>query len=126
MYFSFETQAKYIFSTIECVITILNGLKTNIAECLALALPPYTLNAEWSLDCAEDLNWNMAYERHILDYSHRSIVEQKTAYERVTPERLMAVSCDLFTPDNAVLTLKTKKKKFNQEEARRLLLLLNT
>ena len=118
LYFSFEIEKKNIFPSIQKVVEVIRDVKTNITDELSYVLPVYLDNAEMDLDDAEALNWNMAYECHIMQNTYKSIEEKKKAYQRVTPMRIMDVAKEVFTPDNVILTLKTNKKAFDFETAR--------
>jgi len=117
MYFSFEIAKKNILASIEKVIGVLHGIKTNITEELAYITPFYIDNAEFDLDDAEKLNWDMAYECHIMNNPYKSIEEKKKEYQCVTPNRIKEIANEIFTRDNMIITLKTNKKVFNLEEA---------
>lgn len=121
LYFSFEVRKKHIFHVVEKVITILKDLKNNVTNELLFVLPAYMDNAELMLDDVEDLNWNMAYECHIMNCKYKNIEERKAAYRSVTPKRIMEMAHEIFILDNLVFTIKTDKKRFNVEEVGQLL-----
>ena len=117
LYFSFEISKKNILPAIKKVIDVLRGLKTYITDELSCVLPQYVDNAELDLDNNERLNWNMAYECHIMQNTYKSIEEKKNEYIRVTPTRIMEIAKEIFTQNNMVITLKTNKRVFKLEEA---------
>jgi len=121
LYVSFEVQKKNIVHAVERVIAVLKGLKNNITNELSFVLPAYTDNAELILDAVEDLNWNMAYECHIMNCKYKNIEERKIAYRNITPERIMEMAREIFVLDNLVFTIKTDKKGFNVEAVRQVL-----
>lgn len=121
LYVSFEVQKKNIFHAVERVAAVLKGLKNNITNELSFVLPAYTDNAELILDTIEDLNWNMAYECHIMNCKYKNIEERKIAYRNITPERIMEIAREVFILDNLVFTIKTDKKGFNVEAVRQIL-----
>jgi predicted Zn-dependent peptidase len=118
LYFSFEIEKKNILSAIQKVIDLLCNIKRAITDELECIVPFYTDNAESDLDDPEKLNWNMAYECHIMQNSYKSIDEKKKEYQCVTPTRMMEIAKEIFIKNNMIVTLKTDKKTFNLEEAR--------
>lgn len=121
LHVSFEIQKKNIVHAVERVIAILKGLKNNITNELSFVLPAYTDNAELILDVIEDLNWNMAYECHIMNCKYKNMEERKAAYRNITPERIMEMAREIFVLDNLVFTIKTDKKELNVEAVRQVL-----
>ena len=117
LYFSFEINRKNILPAIKKVIDVLNGLKTGITDELACVLPQYVDNAELDNDYYENLNWNMAYECHIMQNSYKSIGEKKIEYQSIYPTRIMEIAKEIFTLNNMVITLKTNKRAFDLEQA---------
>jgi len=99
------------------VIEVIRGLKMNISDELSYVLPMHLDNAYIDLDDAEGLNWNMAYECHIMQNTYGSVEEKKREYLTVTPDRMMEIAKEIFTPDHMVLTLKANKKLFDVEAA---------
>lgn len=119
--FTFEVQKKNILPSIEKVVRILSELKTAVTDELLYVLPTYVDNAEFILDSDEELNWNRAYECHIMGNSHQSVQEEKQQYQKITPERIQTIAGEIFTRNNMILTLKTEKKTFPVEEASKLI-----
>jgi predicted Zn-dependent peptidase len=117
LYFSFEIEKKNIISAIQKVIDVLNYVKINITDELECIIPFYTDNSEFELDNAEELNWNMAYECHIMQNSYKSIEEKKKEYKNVSPTRIMKIAREIFTQNNMTITLKTNKRTFDLEKA---------
>lgn len=121
LHFQYEVQAKNLPASIERVVAVLADLKEHPAE-LAYVKAPYTENADILLDSDEDLNWNMAYDSHILRQGFSSVGERAKAYEAVTPGRIREIAREIFVPDNMVVTMKTDKKKLDAGKIRELLL----
>lgn len=121
LYFSFELQKKNILPAMEKVVASLNRLKTDLDGALSYVLPFYMDNAELALDDAEGLNWNMAYECHIMPNNYRSVAEKKQEYERVTAERIMQIAEEIFVRDHMLVALQTNKKTFPLEKAKDIL-----
>ena len=98
---------------------ILRDLKNGLEDELDYVLPNYIDNAEIILDEPQRLNFIMAYESHILGRGFKSIHERKKLYSSVSKEALVEAMNNIFTVDNLVLNIKTKKKKsLNKREVR--------
>lgn len=122
-YFQYEISAKYIYESITNVVMLLSDLKHFISkEDMDVILPHYIDNAELLLDEPEELNWEMAYNIHILNSQHKSIEEIKKAYESITPQRLQQVAQEIFLPENLIVTLKGDKKKIDLEKIKKIVM----
>lgn len=124
LYFSFEVQLCNLLDSIKRVIQILSEMKSCQKDELDYAKTPYIDNADFLLDDDEDLNWNMAYENHIMDSQFKSIEQRKQAYSDVNAERIAAMSCEIFRPENLVVTIKGDQKKIETDGIRKILLFL--
>ncbi len=113
LYFSFELQTSNVLSAVEILIERFNQLKINMDEELSYATAPYVDNAYTMLDDASDLNWNFAYENHILNCQYQSLEERIAAYQKVAAKRMTEIAQDIFRPENLTLTLKGKKAKID-------------
>lgn len=122
LYFLYEVQFCHLLDSVKRVIRILSELKNEDCDNLDYVKAPDIDNADFLLDIDEDLNWNMAYECHILNSRFHSIEERKQAYAAVTSKRIAEISREIFRPDNLVVTLKGDKKKINTEDIRDLCL----
>ena len=85
----------------------------NDASGLSRAKVYYTDNACLMLDNAEELNWTMAYENHILNEKVKSIDEKRRLYESVTESDIKALAKKVFVRSNLVTGIKGKKKKID-------------
>lgn len=124
LYFSFEVQYGNLMDSIDKVIRILTEMKNCQQEELDYAKTPYIDNADFMLDDDEDLNWNMAYENHIMNSRFLSIEQRKLAYDAVEPARISEISREIFKPENLVVTVKGDQKKIETDSIRNILLLL--
>lgn len=124
LYFSFEIQSSAILTAVEVLIQRLKQLKLTMDEELSYAISPYIDNAYAMLDDVSDLNWNFAYENHILNCGYCSMEDRIQAYQAVTANRLTQIAQDIFRPANLTLTLKGKKAKINISDLQNLLLTL--
>ena len=113
LYFSFELQTSNVLTVVEVLIERFNELKQNMEEELTYAIAPYVDNAQFMLDDAPELNWNFAYDNHILNCQYQSLDDRIFAYQSVTAKRLTELAQDIFRPENLTLTLKGKKAKID-------------
>ncbi len=118
LHFQYEVQSKKLMESIAKVIAILAGLKQGLTDELEYAMPPFTENAELMMDSDEELNWNMAYDCHIMNASFRSLSERSRLYSQVTPDRIVQLCREIFRADNMVVTIKTDKNRLNVEQVR--------
>jgi hypothetical protein len=95
---------------------ILHKLKKGLQDELEYVLPNYLDNAEIMLDEPERLNFIMAYEAHILNQKFKSIDERRKLYSSIKKEELVEAMQEIFTEDNLVLNINTKKKKTVDKE----------
>ena len=91
-------------------------------DALPGARAPYTENAAFILDGAKELNWSLAYERHILSLPYASPEARSDAFRAVTPEDLSALAEALFRPDCLSLCLKADKRTVDTARLREILL----
>ncbi len=124
LYFSFEVQSSNLSKAVETVLRRLNELKHSMDEELSHAIAPYVDNAYVMLDDVSDLNWNFAYENHILNCGYKSLDDRICAYQSVSAARLCEIAGEIFRRENLTLTVKGKKAKVDTavlEEYMRLL-----
>ncbi len=115
---SFETSSADFASALGLVKEIFEGItKTITTEELELAKVPYTENYAFILDDAENLNWNKAWESHILNFGYETLEERRDAYSRVSEEEAVKTAKAIFSPQN--LTVSAKHK--NPETATRII-----
>ena len=115
LYFSFELQSSAILTAVSILLERLEQLKQNIDQELSYAIAPYVDNAYIMLDDVSDLNWNFAYENHILNCNYQSLEDRIRAYQKVTAKRLTQIARDIFIPSNLTLSLKGKKAKIDTD-----------
>lgn len=111
LFLSFEIAPSQMLKAARKVTDVLCQLKRGEGICLDYVLPPYVDNSDMQLDDAESLNWTLAYERHFLGETWTNLSERSTHYSQVTPERIQALACDIFRPENLTLCYKGKKSE---------------
>ncbi len=112
---SFELSYKKLYDGISAAIKLLRDIKTD-ASGLSRAKVYYTDNAELMLDNAEDFNWTMAYENHILGEKQTSLVERKRKYEAVTEKEISDMASLVFRRSNLIVGVKGRKKKIDDDK----------
>lgn len=122
IYLQYSIMKSRLLDSVELTARMFASMKKNITQGdLALALPKYTDNRLFSLDSAERLNWQMAYDNHILNCGYKSISELGGMYQLVTPERLLQIAGEIFRPDNLVVSIKGSKKNRTADRIREIL-----
>ncbi len=113
LYFSFEVKERDIYEAVKTSVEIINSFKRKTLsdeECMKAG---YTDNAGLLLDDTREMNFTFAYDAHIMALGYKTLEERKSAYEKVTPNDIRRGACQIFTPDNLVLTVKGNKKKID-------------
>ena len=121
---SYEVTLKDLYNSLEMAATLFNRMKKD-SEGLSRAKVFYTSNACLSLDNAEELNWNMAYENYILNEDIISIDDKRQRYEKVTSEDVEALAKRVFKTKNLVIGIKGRKKKLDLERIRKIFSVLD-
>ena len=115
LYFSFEVKERDIYEAVRCSIEILNSFKVKPLlpeECMKAG---YTVNSGLLLDDAREMNFTLAYDSHVMGLLYKTAEERRLKYEKITPEDIRRGACEIFTPDNLVLTVKGNKKKIDTD-----------
>lgn len=109
---SYEVAKKNLYESISAAANLFKEMKNN-AEGLSRAKVYYTDNACLMLDNAEELNWTMAYENHILCEGVKSIKEKMQIYEKVTEYDITKLAKEVFRKSNLVVGIKGRKKNID-------------
>jgi predicted Zn-dependent peptidase len=104
----YEVQEKNLYASVEEVLAIFASLKEDVGDALAYAKPTYIDNAHFIEDDAEDYNWMMAYENHILKLPYHNIREKMNDYEQVNAARMVQICREVFRSENIVLAVEGK------------------
>ena len=118
LHFSYEVKEKNLYDAVALTVEILNSIKAAPIPEEKCMKAGYVDNAYLLFDDARELNFTLAYDNHVMGLGYRSLDERIAAYRSITPERLRAVACEIFTPENLTLTLKGDKKKIDLEKLR--------
>lgn len=107
---SFETSAADFEPALKTVWGIFKNITKSVdEEKLALAKVPYTENSEFILDDAEALNWNKAWESHILGFEYTDLEARKKAYSKVTASEVCDTAGKIFNLSNLTVAAKHRK-----------------
>lgn len=104
---AFETSPADFEPALRCVWEIFKSMTRSVSEDeLALAKVPYTENSEFILDDAEGLNWNKAWESHILGFEYNTLEERRKAYSAVTSQEAREMAEKIFKLSNLTISAK--------------------
>ncbi len=115
LYFSFEVKERDIYDAVASSVQILNSFKRDLLSEEDCMKAGYTSNAYLLYDDAREMNFTFAYDSHVMRLPYKTIDERKRAYEKITPEDIRRGACEIFTPENLVLTVKGNKKKIDTD-----------
>ncbi len=115
IYFSYEIGKKRLQDSVALVFRALSALldEETLSERLLWVLPEYTDNAYMIYDDNEGFNWQRAYECHIMGEDYKTIEAGKSAFEAVTPRRLLQIVKEIFRRENLVLSMKGRKQQID-------------
>lgn len=115
----FSVMQSRLYEALESAALAFASMREGIGEGeFALFLPEYTDNHLAALDRPQRLNWDMAYNNHILGKGYASVEELPGLYRAVTPGRLMEIAREVFRPENLVAAVKADRKKTKEERLR--------
>lgn len=116
--FFYEVQPAHLYDSIDAVVALLRALKRGLTDELELVRARYVDNALLLLDNAEELNWTMAFERHILDEPYPDLAGRRAAFAAVDRARIERMARELFAPQNLVLAVKGDKRRLDVDRLR--------
>lgn len=106
---SYEIPPKDLIPSLRLALDAIGRAKNEASEALPFVRASYTDNAAFLFDDAQALSFNRAYERYILALPYPNVRARADAYASVTGERLSEVAKEIFRPENATLTLKSRR-----------------
>ena len=115
--FNFEVRGGSVYDAVELTLSILSDLKRRMPteeECIKTR---FTDSAYLLYDDARELNFNFAYDCHIMDAPYESVEESVALYNAVTPKDVWDAAREIFRAENLTLAVKCDKKRL---DARRL------
>lgn len=122
--FAYELREVKLYEAVEMTVELLRELKTVPLHPDRCMKAGFVDNAYMLYDDIRELNFTFGYDNHILELGYGDIKDRLEAYRAVTPERLLAVAKEIFTPDNLTLTLKGNKKKIDTDRLKEIILAL--
>ncbi len=123
--FSYDVKQSNLYKSLEIVTGILNKLKKEQSGVFKLAKVPYTVNASLVLDSPFDLNWDRAFESHILNMPYKSISDKSKSFSSVTHTEIQMSAEKLFTTKNLVAVIKADLKKLDTARVKEIFSCLN-
>ena len=106
---TYEIPPSGLIPSLRLAVDAINRTKTDSPSALPFVCAPYIDNAAFLFDDAQGLSFNRAYERYILRLPYPTLSHRKDAYAAVTGERLSRIAREIFQPQNATLTLTSRK-----------------
>ena len=107
--FNYEVKEARLEEALRVTVDILRRFKARVIPKHELITAGYVDNAMMLYDDSRELNFTFAYDNHIMSSGYTDIPDRRSAYERVTPERIRAAAEVIFTPANLTLTMKGKR-----------------
>jgi predicted Zn-dependent peptidase len=122
-YFKFTIYKSLIEDALKSFISVIRDVKKGISEMDKQATRVFwTDNQMKLLDDPDDLNWEFAYENHILPNHFQDITDLSKAYAEVTSERLVKIAEEIFQPTHAMLFSLGNKKGLSEQKLHRMLM----
>ncbi len=115
LYFSFEVKERDIYDAVQSSVNILCDFKSKTLPENRCMRAGYTDNAHILLDDAREMNFTFAYDSKIMGLGYKTLEERVREYEKITPEDIRRGACEIFRPENLVLTVKGNKKKIDTD-----------
>jgi predicted Zn-dependent peptidase len=121
IYVEFSAMQSRLYEALSIATEAFRSMKSAVKPAeLALFLPEYTDNHLSALDRPQRLNWDMAYNSHILGKGYSSVEELPELYRAVTVDRLMELAGEIFRAENLVVAVKAQRKKVREEKIRQI------
>lgn len=122
LYVEFSVLQSRLCEALALTVGLFRSMRQQItAGELTHFLPEYTDNCLMALDNPQRLNWDMAYNNHILMKGYTSVEDEPALYRQVTPERLMEIAGEVFVPRNLVAAVKCKRSRGREEKVREII-----
>ncbi len=120
--FSLEVYKSKLYEAVESFVEVFKAAKKEISEKDMQATRVFkTDNQMGLLDDPEGLNWQFAYQNHILNNKYKDIASLAEDYREIKKERLVEIANEIFKKDNVVLVSIGNKKGLKEEKLRDIL-----
>ncbi len=118
---SYEIPPSLLIPSVTLLLDTLRALKESAEGTLAYVRAPYVDNAYLLLDSDTELNFNRAYEGHILSLPYGTVSERAAAFSAVKEEDISRLARRLFVPEHLTLTVKGDAKAVDMQALQALL-----
>ena len=113
--FAFEAKRQNLIPALAAAARLLAEAKHSVPR-LDIVRTHYTDNGRLILDDADSLNWQRAYEGHILGEPYRSATQRIEAYRQVRQEQVTALARKIFRIENLLIVYRGKKQAYTPEQ----------
>lgn len=122
-YFKFTVYKSILYEAVRSFISVIQAAKKGISEMdMGATRVFWTDNQMKLLDDPDDLNWEFAYENHILPNRFEDIDDLSREYAAITSDRLLQMTQEIFQPKNVMLFSLGNKKGLSVKKLHRMLL----
>ncbi|MBO5906717.1 MAG: insulinase family protein [Clostridia bacterium] len=111
--FNFEVRGGSLYEAVEITLKILSDLKKREPTEQECVKTRFTDSAYLLYDDARELNFNFAYDCHIMGAEYKSVDESVALYNSVTPKDVHSAACEIFKAENLTLAIKCDKKRLD-------------
>lgn len=111
----FEIDRKNLYDSIEKTIVIINDFKKGKFDYDALLMKKISAY-QFCLDSVANLNWELAYEGHIMDNGVYSEQEYIQKYKNVTKQQIIDAVNEIFKTKNLTIAIKGRKKDIDVDK----------
>lgn len=108
----FEVDRKNLYSSIEKVVGVINELKNGIFDYDAVLMKKISAH-KFCLDNVVNLNWDLAYEGHIMENAVCSDDEYTEKFKGITKQQIVDAANEIFKTQNLSIAVKGRKKEID-------------
>lgn len=116
----FEIDRKNLYNSLEKTVEVINNLKNGLFDYDAVLMKKISAH-KFCLDNVVNLNWDLAYEGHIIENGVGSEIEYEQKYMSVTKQQIVDCANEIFKTENLSIAVKGRKKEIDVEEIRTIL-----
>lgn len=111
----FEIDRKNLYNAIEVIVGIVNDVKNGRFDYDAVLMKKISAH-QFCLDNVVNLNWDLAYEGHIMNngvFDEKDFVQR---YKGVTKQQIIDAANKIFKVNNLTIAVKGRKKEIDVEK----------
>ncbi len=112
---SYQVSPGKLLASFKKAVDIFEELKKKPGD-LSYVRSIYLDNGELQLDDAAELNWNRAYDCHILEEPYGDIEARKEAFRQVTEEQMRQMAREIFRTGNMTVIVRGRKKQIPKKK----------